>query len=85
MPLQDHMKIISIDDHVIEHPRVFQDRLPAHAREAGPRIIQKELDTTDQYGNPITGQQELWLYEGREYPQFALNAVIDKDPKDFGP
>ena len=39
---------------------------------------------TDQYGNPITGNQELWLYEGRKYPQFALNAVIDKDPKDFG-
>ena len=27
MPLQDWMKIISVDDHVIEHPQVWQDRL----------------------------------------------------------
>lgn len=84
MPLQEHMKVISIDDHVIEHPRVFQDRLPGHARDLGPRVIEKVVDTTDQYGNEIKGHQELWLYEGREYPQFALNAVIDRDPKDFG-
>ncbi len=29
MPLQDQMQIISVDDHLIEHPRVFTD-----AREA---------------------------------------------------
>ena len=31
MPLQDHMQIISVDDHLIEHPRVFSDRLPERA------------------------------------------------------
>ena len=39
MPLQDHMKLISTDDHVIEHPRVWLDRLGAADREAGPRIV----------------------------------------------
>ena len=36
MPLQDWMKIISVDDHVIEHPRVWQDRLSAKRRQDGP-------------------------------------------------
>jgi hypothetical protein len=36
MPLQDYMKIISVDDHLIEHPRVWQDRLPQSLRERGP-------------------------------------------------
>ena len=28
MPLQDHHQIVSVDDHLVEHPRVFTDRLP---------------------------------------------------------
>jgi len=39
MPLQDHMKLISTDDHVVEHPRVWSDRLPARYQEAGPHIL----------------------------------------------
>ena len=34
MPLQEHHQIISVDDHLIEHPRVWQDRLP----EKYPRV-----------------------------------------------
>ena len=84
MPLPDSVKVISIDDHIVEHPRVWQDRLPQKYLESGPRVVERELDTQDQYGHTIRGLHELWLYEEREYPQFALNAVIDKDPKDFG-
>jgi hypothetical protein len=29
MPLQDYMQILSVDDHPIEPPRVFIDRLPS--------------------------------------------------------
>lgn len=39
MPLQDDMHLISVDDHVVEPPHVWQDRLPAAMREAGPRIV----------------------------------------------
>jgi len=31
MPLEDHMHLVSVDDRLIEHPRVRPDRLdPAH-------------------------------------------------------
>ena len=32
-------KIISVDDHVIEHPRVRLDRLPAKHSGVAPRIV----------------------------------------------
>ena len=34
----DFPKIISVDDHVIEPPNVWQDRLPAKYKEIGPRV-----------------------------------------------
>lgn len=72
MPLQDHMQILSVDDHLIEHPRVFVDRLPANLRDAGPRVIENDKG------------HHVWTYEGRIYPQIGLNAVAGKDPREFG-
>jgi predicted TIM-barrel fold metal-dependent hydrolase len=66
------MKIISVDDHVIEHPRVWSDRLPEKFQERGPRIIE------DEQGHHI------WKYDGDLYPQIGLNAVADKKPEEFG-
>ena len=72
MPLQDHMKIISVDDHLIEHPRVWQDRLPESLKERGPRIVEDDQ------------AHHVWHYDGGVYPQIGLNAVAGKDPKDYG-
>ena len=32
--------IVSADDHVVEPPGVWQDRLPAALQERGPRVVQ---------------------------------------------
>ncbi|MCW2529095.1 MAG: amidohydrolase 2 [Pseudonocardiales bacterium] len=71
MPLQEHHQIVSVDDHLVEHPRVWQDRLPERMKEAGPKIL--EIDGTHQ-----------WSYDGSIYPTIGLNAVAGKDPKDWG-
>jgi hypothetical protein len=34
-PLQPSMKLISVDDHLIEHPGVWSDRLPGTTCEQG--------------------------------------------------
>jgi predicted TIM-barrel fold metal-dependent hydrolase len=65
-------QIVSVDDHVIEHPTVWADRLPQRLREAGPRVAMAPD------GN------QTWIYEGEVAGNFALNAVAGKDPKDFG-
>lgn len=72
MPLQDWMKIISVDDHVIEHPLVWRDRLSETHREEGPQII----ETAEGH--------HVWRYEGQLYPQIGLNAVAGKPPSEYG-
>jgi predicted TIM-barrel fold metal-dependent hydrolase len=58
--------IISVDDHLIEPPDVFEGRMPAALAEGAPRIIEH-----------ADGSQ-AWLYEEREYPNVALNAVVGR-------
>ncbi|HVW42417.1 MAG TPA: amidohydrolase family protein [Amycolatopsis sp.] len=77
MPLQQNMKLLSTDDHLIEHPRVWSDRLPAKYRDAGPRIVEQTLP---QGGAPA----EVWNYEDRIYPYIGLNAVAGKKPEEYG-
>jgi predicted TIM-barrel fold metal-dependent hydrolase len=68
--LTDDAKIISADDHVIEHATVWQDRLPANDRELGPRVVVED-------GLPI------WYYESRRYQPLGLDAVAGDDPTEF--
>ncbi|OLO25776.1 amidohydrolase [Streptomyces sp. MNU77] len=61
--LQDSVQLISVDDHVIEPPNVWTDRLPAKFREAGPRIVE-------------VGDGKLdWEYDGRRYPLSMQGSV----------
>ncbi|GAC1639076.1 MAG: hypothetical protein NVS4B6_09370 [Mycobacterium sp.] len=77
MPLQPWMQLISVDDHLIEHPTVWSDRLPTRYLDAGPRIIEWE--------RPDNGQMcQVWQYEGRIYPYIGLNAVAGKRPEEYG-
>jgi len=76
MPLQPWMKLLSTDDHLIEHPRVWTDRLPKRFQDAGPRIVEM----------PREGKApaQVWKYEDRIYPYIGLNAVAGKDLTEFG-
>ncbi|MET0319069.1 MAG: amidohydrolase family protein [Rhodococcus fascians] len=77
MPLQSHMQLISTDDHLIEHPALWTDRLPARYREAGPQIIEKQMGDSDR-------PAQVWRYEDRIYPYIGLNAVAGKKPEEYG-
>jgi predicted TIM-barrel fold metal-dependent hydrolase len=70
MPLQDDMQIVSVDDHLVEHPRVWQDRLPNKFKEAGPHIVEQ-------------GGKHMWRYEGQLYPNIGLNAVAGKPREEW--
>ena len=77
MPLRDDMQLISVDDHLVEPPHLWQSRLPARFLEAGPKIVEEEAADG---GAPV----HVWYYEGRRYPQIGLNAVAGKRPEEFG-
>src|SRR3954449_4363104 len=66
--LPDDVKLISVDDHVLEHPKVWEDRLPARLRDAGPRVVEPGP------GEPWAGY-EIWLMEGRPYPTMKHYAI----------
>jgi len=71
VPLQDHHQIVSVDDHLVEHPRVWQDRVPQRMREQAPRII--EVD-----------DKHMWSFEGQVFPTIGLNAVAGKPREEWG-
>ena len=70
--LPDDVQVVSVDDHVIEHARVWTDRLPARDADAVPRVVEGE------------GGRQMWKYEDRLLPTIGLNAVAGKDPRDYG-
>jgi predicted TIM-barrel fold metal-dependent hydrolase len=64
--------IISVDDHVIEPPDVWQSRVPAKHRDAAPRWI------TDDAG-------EAWLYEGVRLPLPGIHSVAGTPRETWSP
>jgi len=72
VPLQDYMRIVSVDDHLVEPPHIWEDRLPRKYVESGPRIE----ETAEGH--------HVWRYEDRLYPQIGLNAVAGKPAEEFG-
>jgi predicted TIM-barrel fold metal-dependent hydrolase len=68
--LPDDAQLISVDDHIIEHPNVWQDRLPERFKELGPKVVYED-------GIPI------WWYADKRYPPLGLDAVAGDDPTQF--
>jgi predicted TIM-barrel fold metal-dependent hydrolase len=63
---------ISVDDHLIEPARLWQERVPSKWRDTAPRI---ERD----------GDNEFWVYEDRQIVTTGLNAVAGKSREEFSP
>ena len=67
----DLPRIVSVDDHVIEPPNVWTDRLPAKQREHGPRVArlpagELRLEGARYVERPGTDgpSVDYWMYEG---------------------
>jgi predicted TIM-barrel fold metal-dependent hydrolase len=68
-PRARRFPVISVDDHLIEPPDLFEGRMPAHLVDVAPRLVEFE-----------NGKQ-AWAYEDKLFPNIGLNAVIGR-PKD---
>jgi predicted TIM-barrel fold metal-dependent hydrolase len=64
--------MISVDDHVLEPPNVWQDRVAAKYRADAPSIVLRD-------------GVECWQYEGRVFPTSGLSAVAGKKTEDISP
>ena len=65
-------RLISVDDHLIEHPTVWQERLPQAMREQGPRVVELE------------GGAQQWCFEGVVAGSTGLSAVAGTPLKERG-
>ena len=68
----DDMILVSVDDHAVEPPHLFDGRLPGKYQDAAPRLVRKD-DGTD-----------VWVYEGKEIPNIGLNAVAGRPLDEYG-
>ena len=64
--------LVSVDDHVVEPPNMFDGRVPAKWKDRAPRVVHKENGT------------DVWSYEGNEIPNVGLNAVVGRPPEEYG-
>jgi predicted TIM-barrel fold metal-dependent hydrolase len=53
--------IISVDDHVVEPPGVWQDRLPSRYKDAGPRLVRT-------YGRPERARHGYYVVDDPDSP-----------------
>jgi predicted TIM-barrel fold metal-dependent hydrolase len=68
-PRPELYTLISVDDHLVEPPWMFEGRLPAALQPLAPHII----ETPEGY--------EVWEFDGVQHTQVGLNAVAGR-PKD---
>ena len=71
MAVAEDLILVSVDDHVVEPPTLFDNHLPAKWKDAAPRSIRKD-DGTD-----------VWVFEGNEIPNIGLNAVAGRPPEEY--
>lgn len=84
--------IVSVDDHVVEPPDVWQTRLPARFRDVGPRVERRrivgmrhvigqtyDIEWSDTEGQPA----DCWLYEDLVIPHKRHVAVAGFPPEEW--
>jgi predicted TIM-barrel fold metal-dependent hydrolase len=61
--------VISVDDHLVEPPDMFEGRLPAAYADRAPRVVEDERG------------RQLWEFDGNRYSQVGMNAVAGRRPE----
>lgn len=70
--ISEDTKLISVDDHIVEHPRVWLDRMPAKWHEMAPQVVE------------LSDKSEQWKFEGVINGLSGLSAVVGTDLRERG-
>ena len=68
----NELTLISVDDHVVEPPDLFDGHIPSKYADRAPRVVTKEDGT------------QAWSFAGQEAPNIGLNAVAGRPPDEYG-
>ncbi len=68
----DEMILISVDDHIVEPPEMFEQHVPASLKDKAPKyVIQPNGDG-------------FWCFEDRQIANIGLNAVVGRPRSEYG-
>jgi predicted TIM-barrel fold metal-dependent hydrolase len=68
---RDDMILVSVDDHVVEPPDLFDNHLSAEWKPRAPRVERR-------------ADSDVWLFQGQPIPNIGLNAVVGRRPEEYG-
>ena len=66
----EDMILVSVDDHVVEPPTLFDNHLPDKWKDAAPKSVHKD-------------GIDVWEFEGNVIPNIGLNAVAGRPPEEY--
>lgn len=58
--------VISVDDHLVEPPDMFEGRLPPRLADRAPRVVETQAG------------HQVWEFDGQRYTQVGMNAVAGR-------
>ncbi|MAG33867.1 MAG: hypothetical protein CL908_23545 [Deltaproteobacteria bacterium] len=68
----EEMILVSVDDHFVEPPNIFENHLAAKWKTQAPRMVKNA------HGD------DMWTFEGQILPNIGLNAVAGRPPEEYG-
>jgi predicted TIM-barrel fold metal-dependent hydrolase len=66
------MILISVDDHLVEPPDLFDGHIPDRWRDRAPHVVRQPDGS------------EVWAFEGSTIPNIGLNAVAGRPKEEYG-
>ncbi|MGE3620203.1 MAG: amidohydrolase family protein [Acidimicrobiia bacterium] len=70
-PRPRRLTIVSVDDHVVEPPHMFDGRLPRRFADTAPRVVED------------TGGAQAWLFEDELLHSIGLSAVVGRPRRNY--
>jgi predicted TIM-barrel fold metal-dependent hydrolase len=68
----EDMIFMSVDDHVVEPPDMFEGRMPARYVDRAPKVVRTRKG------------DDVWAFEGAKIPNIGLNAVAGRPKEEYG-
>ena len=69
---KDDMILISLDDHIVEPPTMYDQHLTPEQKQFAPKFL------TDEKGN------DVWEFDGQRFGNIGLNAVVGRPKDEYG-
>ncbi len=68
----DALILVSVDDHLVEPPTLFDAHIPDRYRDRAPKIVHTDIG------------DDVWMFDGEAVPYMGLNAVAGRPREEYG-